>query len=54
MSFFSGSLIGERARAQLQVQVVVDEKSRAGDLALASEFLSPLGRDWTLAEKQFI
>ena len=34
---FAGSLTGERARLQPQMQAVVDEKSRAEDLSLASE-----------------
>lgn len=37
MCSFAGSFTGERARVHPQVQVVVDEKSRAEDLALASE-----------------
>lgn len=35
--FFLCFFTGERARAQPQVQFVVDEKNRAEDLALASK-----------------
>ena len=36
---FAYSFTGERSRAQPQVQFVVDEKSRAEDLALAGEYV---------------
>lgn len=39
MCSFASSFIGEKLRAQPQVQFVVDERSRAEDLALASEYV---------------
>lgn len=55
MCSLASSFIGEKSRAQPQVQFVVDEKSRAEDLALASGIrLLPLGRDLTWAGGRLI